>query len=125
LELFKSIITDLVATSISLAGFVLASLTIIVAFKDNLSLKDIASNQSGLEILFASKHYKNIVGVFTGAVVIFLFHFLFLSVSKLFIGLFSKDVAIYVCLIPIITISLTVFRSVLILYSIIKLQTKE
>src|SRR5690606_16346927 len=64
-ELIKSVMSDLISTSISLAGFVLASLTIIVTFKDNLNHKNQGIEQSGIGLLFSSKHYKSIVNVFT------------------------------------------------------------
>src|SRR5690554_4041403 len=144
MELVKSIISDLIGTSISLAGFVLASLTIIVTFKNNVSQKkkttcnfkekdqDQTNNnsnknidsddESGLELLFSSKHYGRIVGVFTWAVFIFLLLFLVLSLSKLFISQVPISKALYFCIIPICLTTLTIFRSILVLYRIIRLQ---
>jgi|SRR5690554_1223197 len=147
MELVKSIISDLISTSISLAGFVLASLTIIVTFKNNISHKKKSQSkpecnykseqvsgkdnkvvinqddeQSGIELLFSSKHYSRIVGVFTWAVFIFLLLFLFLSFSKLFITEVPISIALYFCIIPICLTTLTIFRSILVLYRIIRLQ---
>jgi hypothetical protein len=132
-DLITSIFSDLIGTSISLAGFVLASLTIIVTFKDNISQKNnanssnssediISKNQSGIALLFSSKHYSRIVGVFTWAVFIYLFLFLILSFLKLFIGKIDDKFYVYLCIVPIVLITLTIFRSVLVLYKIIKLQ---
>jgi hypothetical protein len=125
IELIKSIISDLISTSISLAGFVLASLTIIVTFKDNISNKQKPDEVNGIELLFSSKHYGRIVGVFTWAVFMFLLLFLLLALSKLFISKVPQVIAIYFCLIPISIITLTIFRSILVLYSIIRLQLKK
>jgi hypothetical protein len=122
-ELVKSIISDLINTSISLAGFVLASLTIIVTFKDNISNK--SENNSGIGLLFSSKHYSRIVGVFVWAVFIFLIMFLILSISKLFIDKLPNQYHVYYCLIPICLITFTILRSLLVLYSIIKLQLQK
>lgn len=138
-DIIASILSDLISTSISLAGFVLASLTIIVTFKDNISQKIEANNNqntsnsnitaksssSGIALLFSSKHYGRIVGVFTWAVFIYLGLFLILSFLKLFIGKIPIDYFAYVCIIPIVLITLTIFRSVLVLYKIIKLQLKR
>ena len=88
-ESLKSNLSDIIATSISLAGFVLASLTIIVTFKENITQKqnEAAINQadkpetnknadiSGIELLFTSVHYERIVGVFSWAAFILLFLF--------------------------------------------------
>lgn len=124
-ELIKSIMSDLISTSISLAGFVLASLTIIVTFKDNLNHKSQGVEQSGIGLLFSSKHYKSIVGVFTWAVMIFLALFLFLSLSKLFVSKLPVEYSLYFCIIPISITTLTIFRTILVLYSIIKLQLQN
>jgi len=124
-DLIQSIISDLISTSISLAGFVLASLTIIVTFKDNISRKSPSLDDSSIELLFSSKHYGRIVGVFTWAVFIFLALFLMLSLSKLIIAKISFSIAIYFCLVPISLTTLTIFRSILVLYSVIKLQLKQ
>ena len=147
MDLIKSIISDLISTSISLAGFVLASLTIIVTFKNNISHKketaikpeckyvedqkpvveknkviDQDDKQSGIELLFSSKHYGRIVGVFTWAVFIFLLLFLLLSFIKLFISEAPISTALYFCIVPICLTTLTIFRSILVLYRIIRLQ---
>lgn len=124
-ELIKSIMSDLISTSISLAGFVLASLTIIVTFKDNISHKNVGTEETGIGLLFSSKHYGSIVGVFTWAVIVFLSLFLFLSIGKLFISKLPLNYALYFCIVPICLTSLTIFRTILILYSIIKLQLKK
>lgn len=132
-DLITSIFSDLIGTSISLAGFVLASLTIIVTFKDNITQKANANlsnvdesnddnNPSGIELLFSSKHYGRIVGVFTWAVFIYLLMFLVLSFLKLFVGKIDETFYVYLCIVPIVIITLTIFRSVLVLYRIIKLQ---
>jgi len=121
-ELIKSIMSDLISTSISLAGFVLASLTIIVTFKDNLSHKNQGVDQSGIGLLFSSKHYRSIVSIFTWAVMIFLALFLFLSLSKLFVSKLPVEYSLYFCIIPITITTLTIFRTILVLYNIIKLQ---
>lgn len=139
INIITSILSDLISTSISLAGFVLASLTIIVTFKDNISQKtEVVNNDvtndntnqkevksSGIVLLFSSKHYGRIVGVFTWAVFIYLGLFLMLSFLKLFISKISLEYYAFICIIPIVLITLTIFRSVLVLYKIIKLQLKK
>ena len=133
-ESLKSNLSDIISTSISLAGFVLASLTIIVTFKDNISQKQQAplpstkpkdlpnTNETGIELLFTSKHYKRIVGVFTWASFILLFIFLVFSGIKTFTKILSTHFIFYSTIIGITLIALTIFRSLIVLCQIIKLQ---
>ena len=122
LELMKSVLSDLVNSTISLGGFVLASLTIIVTFKDNLKNNSKEQKENGMSILFSSRHYSRIVGVFIWAVLIFLSLFVILSICKIFVEKFLPIHYVYLCIVPISFIALTIFRTILILYSIIKLQ---
>jgi hypothetical protein len=137
-ESLKSNLSDIIATSISLAGFVLASLTIIVTFKENITQKQnsIAQNQTdgitnpntnitGIELLFTSVHYGRIVGVFSWAAFILLSLFVIISMTKMFTKCLSINELFYASIIGITIIALTIFRSLLVLYAIIKLQLKR
>ena len=46
IDTLKSIVSDIISTTISLAGFILASLTIIVTFKDNINHKEIYNKKN-------------------------------------------------------------------------------
>lgn len=130
-EFVKAFTTDLLNTTISLAGFVLASLTIIVTFKDNTTAKkqstsdQEASQSSGLELLFSSKHYSTIVKTFSTAVFLLLAGFVVLSLFKFFFTKLPAYFGDYLLIISILIIALSVFRCVLLLYKIIKLQIKN
>lgn len=63
------ILSNLIGTNISLAGFILAALTIIVTFKSNIKIKGLKEAQNALELIFSSKHYDNIVAVFKKAII--------------------------------------------------------
>lgn len=133
LDEFRSSASDLISTSISLAGFVLASLTIIVTFKDNITHKERSitpeekakQDVSGIEILFSSKHYNRIVGVFSWAAFIFLIIFLNYSILKVIAAKIPPHLLIYIISSGILLTTLTIFRSLLILYNVIKLQVKK
>ena len=56
-----SILSDIISASISLAGFILASLTIIVAVKSNLTNKNPESAKNPLELFFSAGNYKKIL----------------------------------------------------------------
>lgn len=130
-EFVKSFTTDLLNTTISLAGFVLASLTIIVTFKDNTSAKKTSSSESestpasGLELLFSSKHYSTIVKTFSTAVFLLLAGFVVLSLFKFLFKKLPAYFGDYLLIISVLIIALSVFRCVLLLYKIIKLQIKN
>lgn len=128
IETLKSMISDIISTTISLAGFILASLTIIVTFKDNINHKEIhnkiqeKNELSGMELLFTSKHYKRIVGVFSWSCIIFLTIFFIVSIVKLFLDTIVNDYIFDIIIISFITLSATIFRCLLILHKIIKIQ---
>lgn len=131
LDSAKSTISDIVNTSISLAGFILAALTIIVTFKDNISHKENSNpaqnsiDQSGLELIFNSNHYKTIVGVFSWAAIIYIFLFLAFSLLKLFLATIPEKFYLDIVLVGIVLVAFTIFRSLLVLFSVIKLQIKN
>lgn len=128
LETLKSVVSDIISTTISLAGFILASLTIIVTFKDNINHKEIYNkieakiDLTGMELLFTSKHYKRIVGVFSWACIIFLSIFFLISIVKLFLDKIDVDFILDIIILSFITLSATIFRCLLILHKIIKIQ---
>src|SRR5690554_1546550 len=55
-EIIQSINTDLISVTISLAGFILASLTIIVTFKDSVDAKGkkLEEVETGKDLFFSS-----------------------------------------------------------------------
>lgn len=124
----KSTISDIVNTSISLSGFILAALTIIVTFKDNIAHKERTNPPKnsevigGFELLFSSKHYKRIVGVFSWAAIIYILLFLLFSILKLFLSKIPEEYYLDIVITGILMVALTIFRSLLVLYKIIKLQ---
>lgn len=141
-SIIDSSISDLTSTVISLAGFVLASLTIIVTFKDNVTHREKASKEeeklnleednqastnesSGLVLLFTSKHYKPIVGIFTWAVFVFLVIYLTLSVFRFVSPWVLPLVTSLAVINGVILTALTIFRTLLILGIIIKLQVND
>ena len=116
-----SILANLISTNISLAGFILAALTIIVTFKSNLESKGIAIQSNALELIFSTKHYDNIVSVFKKAIIEFTICFIFLYFSwALSDSIKLIDVyRINIC--GIIITSLTISRSLFILSIILDL----
>lgn len=69
------IVSNLIGASISLAGFVLASLTIIVAIRSNVKTKRPEEAETPLELFFSVGTYKTIVKVFKIAIIELVFCF--------------------------------------------------
>jgi TRAP-type C4-dicarboxylate transport system permease small subunit len=78
-----------------------------------------------MELLFTSKHYKRIVGVFSWACIIFLSIFFVISFLKLFLDKIIEDYILDLIILTFIILSATIFRCLLILHSIIKIQIKS
>jgi len=119
---FLNVISSLISTCVSLAGFILAALTIIITFKSNLKAKGIAEADDALELILSSKHYESIVTVFKGAII----EFILITVLLYFVSTTSSDITAYMLLLftvnGIIITSLTILRSLVILFSILKLE---
>lgn len=73
-----NILPYIISADVSLAGFILAALTIIVTFKSNLKAKGIEDAENALEMIFSSKHYKSIIKVFKKSLVEFVLCFIVL-----------------------------------------------
>lgn len=63
------IISNIIGASVSLAGFILASLTIIVAIRSNIVNKTPEQSESPLQLFFSIGTFKTIVKVFKIAII--------------------------------------------------------
>ena len=127
LKILESLNSDLISVSISLAGFVLASLTIIVTFKDsiNVRVEKKRSEVNGQNLFFQSKHYFPTVRIFYRASLILLLVFFILSISKLLNEKINEYIFQNLVITCLLLIVLTVLRSLYLLLQIIKLQTQS
>lgn len=126
-DALKSVMSDMISVTISLAGFILAALTIIVTFKDSVDsrVKENEQIKSGKDLFFSSDSYFDSVRVFYQGAIFLLLMFLVLSVLKL-VNLNIQDIHhSLISLFFISMITLTVFRSLYLLISIIKIQAKR
>jgi hypothetical protein len=119
------ILPNIIGTNVSLAGFILAALTIIVTFKSNLKAKGIEDSDSPLEMILTSRHYKSIVKVFKQAIIEFTICLTFL----LIVWASSDNLSIWtinrVVVTGIILTSTTIFRSLYVLFMILKMDDKK
>ena len=120
-----NILSNIIGTDVSLAGFILAALTIIVTFKSNIKTKKLEDSKSPLEMIFTSDHYTNIVTVFKQAIIEFTLCFTFLFI----IWASSDHLNIWtinrVVVTGIIITTTTIFRSLFILFMILNMNHKK
>ncbi len=117
-----NILPYIISADVSLAGFILAALTIIVTFKSNLKAKGIEDADNALEMIFSSKHYESIIKVFKKSLVEFVLCFIVLffiwaSTDNLFIKTINRIVVS-----GIILTSLAIIRSLYILFVVLDLD---
>lgn len=114
---------SLAGTAVSLAGFILTGLTIIVTIRANLSFKGVEKSTSGLELIFNSWAYKRVVGVFKGAILeliiaaALLYLCMLVNETKVLKPIFLPAAAA-----GLIVIVLAMFRCLYILFSIIDIE---
>jgi len=126
-EIVKTINSDLIGNSISLVGFVLAALTIIITFKENTKTyheRDIKRDlKKGVTFhFFGSKHYSKVVRIFYGASFELLFVFISSVMLKFFIPMNLGIWYNYILMALMGFMCLTVLRCLVILYLVIKMQ---
>lgn len=117
-----NVLSNLIGTNVSLAGFILAALTIIVTFKSNLKAKGIEDSDNALELILSSKHYEKIVVVFKNA----LLEFVLCFIGLYFFWTISDNLSIAtiyrVDITGIVLTALTIIRSLFILFVILRLE---
>ncbi len=117
-----SAISYLIASCVSLAGFSLAALTVIVTVRANIRARNISEADNALDFILSSKHYPGIVQVFKNSIVEFiiifisLFCFWGISDSLSAIGLNRVFVG------GLVATTLNVSRSMHILFSVLDLE---
>lgn len=119
------ILSDIIAASISLSGFILASLTIIVAIKSNLANKSAKNAKNPLELFFSPKNYSKIINIFQGSIIELTFCF----ITAYIVWLSSENFVVYtvfkVNLILIFLLSISIVRSLLVLFKIINIKDEN
>lgn len=116
------IISNIIGTNVSLAGFILAALTIIVTFKASLKAKGIEESENALELILSSKHYLKILSVFKIALIEFVLCFVILYIFWALSDIFSNLTLYRISISGIIITSLTIIRSLFILFLILGLE---
>jgi hypothetical protein len=117
------IIGSIISAYISLAGFVLAALTIIVTFKASLKAKKIEDSENGMEMILNSEHYEKVVKVFKSAITEYIIYSLVLFLVWVFNKYLSLSLLLYSILAGLFIISIVTIRSLFVLFSILNMST--
>jgi hypothetical protein len=117
------IISDTVSASISLAGFILASLTVIASIRSNITNRPPDATRNPLEMFFSDRNYSRIVQVFKDAIIELVLVFIF----SYFIWISQENFENYTLLkwivSAVIIIFLSISRTLLVLFTIIKIDS--
>ena len=76
LNAFGDLTTELISASVSIGGFIITALTIILAFREKTEQKPLQESRTGMELLMNSNAYSLIIRVFSQAAFVFLFTFI-------------------------------------------------
>lgn len=117
-----NLLTNLISTDVSLAGFILAALTIIVTFKSNIQIKGLDDAQNALELIFNSKHYSSIVKVFKHSLIELVMSFSFLLYSWLHSDNFSTVTIFRINNAGMLFTFMSILRALYILFKVLDLD---
>jgi hypothetical protein len=116
------IISDTISASISLAGFILASLTVIASMRSNITNKPPDATRNPLEMFFSDKNYSRIVQVFKDSII----ELISVFVLSYLIWISQENFENYTLLkwifSAIIIVFLSISRTLLVLFTIIKID---
>lgn len=117
------IVSDTVSASISLAGFILASLTVIASIRSNITNRPQDAIRNPLEMFFSDANYKRVVQVFKDAILELVLIFI-LSYS---VWISQENIDNYTIvkwiISAILLILLSVTRTLFVLFTIIKIDS--
>jgi hypothetical protein len=117
------IVSDTVSASISLAGFILASLTVIASIRSNITNRPQDAMRNPLEMFFSDANYKRVVQVFKDAIIELVLIFI-LSYSVWFCQENIDNYTIVRWIISaILLILFSVARTLIVLFTIIKIDS--
>lgn len=116
------IIENIISASISLAGFILASLTIIVAIRANIQNKSPEKANTPLELFFSVGTFKTIVKVFKIAIIELVICFIVSYIVLAIAENLSNDFIFKVIVSSIYLMSFSTIRSLFVLFLLIKVE---
>jgi uncharacterized membrane protein len=120
----ETVLNSLAGTAISLAGFILTGLTIIVSIRANLTAKGLKDAYSGVELLFNSSHYEKVVRVFKQAIQGLVIGAILSYGTIFFTERITERHALLIGVVVLVEIAAAVWRCLFVLFAIIQLEVK-
>lgn len=117
------IVSDTVSASISLVGFILASLTVIASIRSNITNRPQDAMRNPLEMFFSDTNYKRVVQVFKDAIV----ELVLIFILSYTVWVCQENIDNYIIvkwiISAILLILLSVTRTLVVLFTIIKIDS--
>ena len=120
----ETVLNSLAGTAISLAGFILTGLTIIVSIRANLTAKGLKDVYSGVELLFNSTHYEKVVRVFKQAIQGLVIGAIVAYGTIFFTERITERHALLIGAVVLVEIGMALWRCLFVLFAIIQLEVK-
>ena len=117
-----TICSSIIDTSVSMAGFILAALTIIVTFKSNIKAKGIEDSKNALEMILASSNYKSIIYTFKSSIIELTVVFFILYITTIVKGELTKNIQFNILVSTVAILILSLTRSLFLLFKILKME---
>lgn len=119
-----STVSDMSTVGLTMAGFILTLLTVLISFKstNKVNADDIGEDDKVFDIFFASKLYFSTVEILKNAIKSLTIVSLSGYTLKLFLKSTNNNILYFFCIAGATIILLTVWRCILILTRIIKIQ---
>jgi len=117
-----AVLSSLISTSVSLAGFILAALTIIVSFRSNIACKKPEEAKNPLELIFSTDQYQKIIHVFKDAIIELTISFVCLFVVWIIAENLKSEFILQANVYGGLIIFLSLFRTLFTLFLVLKLD---
>lgn len=121
----RDIQQSFIDTSISLAGFILAVLTIIVTFKANVSYKKIQHTETSLDLLFNSEVYLTIVNLLKWTILELIINACLLYYFRIFTNYFLESINLSVLVLTFFLVFGAIFRSLYVMFIVVNFDAKK
>jgi hypothetical protein len=119
------LISNITSSIVSLTGFILASLTIIVTVKSNIKIRNLVHAENSMELLLSSGNYKSIILVFRDAIIELVFALTVIYIFWMPVFSFSKFTYMLLIAFGVLIIVTSVLRTLSLLFKIIFMEFKS
>ena len=117
-----SYLSNLVSTDITLAGFIVAALTILITVKSSVTAKGYRDANNAMEYLFSTKNYTYIVDVFIKSIIELFIIFIALYVGWLFSGNLNEKLIYRILIFSTFGIIISTGRVLYALFAVLRLE---